>query len=76
MKSKFYEVMTIFTQRFNICSPKFWGTTVFFFPPGYPLTNTVNDGRVVLILLLQLQTCRLLKLNEPEVNLSDRAKSV
>jgi len=50
--------MTIFAKLFNICSPKFGDDCTF----RLNLVATVTDDFVVLMLLLQLQTRRQLRL--------------
>jgi len=50
-----YAVMTIFLQRFSICSLKFWGRRRLS-PHLATRLATVTDYYVVLILVLQLQT--------------------
>jgi len=58
MNNWLYAVMTIFTHRFNICSPKFDGRRCLSPPPGYA-PGSSDDGYVVLNpFLLQLQTRR------------------
>jgi len=53
MNNWLYAVMTIFTQRFSICNPKFGGNDGVVRPHLATRMETVIDGYVVLVLLLQ-----------------------
>jgi len=47
MINRLYEVMTIFAQRFNVCSSKFESSTAPIAPPGYKPGNSDCNGHIL-----------------------------